>query len=132
MNEHQGQTIEYIVRRNGYNISDLARALGVNRRTLYNYFKSPLIKSKIIYQAGCVVRHDFSEEFPELFAPGEFDAAFEQTSSLSLNYNQPQNEDAEYKSKYLELLEKYHELLNALSETNRFNATPHLDDKLRY
>ncbi|MBL4675681.1 MAG: hypothetical protein JKY70_05680 [Mucilaginibacter sp.] len=74
MNKHQGKIIEYIVRKNGYNISDLARELGINRRSVYNYFGNNTVKSSVIIQIGSIIRHDFSTDFPEIFKSEDFKA----------------------------------------------------------
>ncbi|MBL4675693.1 MAG: TetR family transcriptional regulator [Mucilaginibacter sp.] len=110
MKKNHGEIIEYVVRKHGYNISDLAKELNVNRRSIYNYFGSRNLKPYVIFQIGKVVRHDFSKEFPELFSTADFQNLWgneprypiEQTDSA---------ENAIYKGKYLDLLEKYNELL---------------------
>jgi plasmid maintenance system antidote protein VapI len=42
-NIHMGQLLERVIRRKGINISELAAALGITRRTLYNWFKLEII-----------------------------------------------------------------------------------------
>jgi lambda repressor-like predicted transcriptional regulator len=64
---HHGKIIEYVVRKKGYNIRDLAKALNISRRTLYNLFNQPILDFQVISQIGEIIRHDFSVEFPELF-----------------------------------------------------------------
>ncbi|MBL4675555.1 MAG: hypothetical protein JKY70_05025 [Mucilaginibacter sp.] len=118
MKKHQGEIIEYVVRRNGYNISELARAIGLNRRTLYNYFRSPSVKSSIIYRIGIFLGHDFSKEFPELFTEGEFQTRSKELVRGATRQEPFRDDEAIYKAKYLGLLEKYHEILNSLLETN--------------
>ncbi|MBL4676425.1 MAG: TetR family transcriptional regulator [Mucilaginibacter sp.] len=117
MKKHYGEIIEYTLRKSGYNISDLARELGVNRRTLYNYFKSSTLKRNTVLQIGKLLRHDFSKEFPELFVTSEFETVPE--TQLTFNPQQVQNPDESlvYKTKYLNLLEKYNELLTGLLAT---------------
>ena len=108
MSTHQGRIVEYVVRRNGYSLSDLANELKVNRRTIYNWFKSETLRTDIIFNVGKAVRHDFSNEFPEMFTSEEFE--------LKPRYLSPKNETAEYspyKDKYIALLEKYNNLLIA-------------------
>ncbi|WP_454802901.1 hypothetical protein [Mucilaginibacter phyllosphaerae] len=108
MSKHQGQIVEYVVRRNGYSLSDLANELKVNRRTIYNWFKSETLRTDIIFNVGKVVRHDFSNEFPEIFVTEEFE--------FKAKYFSPNIETAQensYKDKYITLLEKYNDLLIA-------------------
>ncbi|AMR31719.1 hypothetical protein A0256_09930 [Mucilaginibacter sp. PAMC 26640] len=110
MENHKGQIVEYIVRRNGYSITDLANELKVNRRSIYNYFQNPNLKFDVIYKIGLIVRHDFSKEFPEIFTGEEFEVknrqaqSFEAVGKMSANAEQ-------WKDKYIRLLEEYNEAL---------------------
>ncbi|MBL4676776.1 MAG: hypothetical protein JKY70_11325 [Mucilaginibacter sp.] len=110
MNHHQGQTIEYIVRKNSFSISNLALQLGVNRRTLYNYFGSATIKPSVILQIGGILRHDFSKEFPHMFQSQEFETTINAVPKFSLMANSSPDDEL-YKEKYVALLEKYNSLL---------------------
>lgn len=67
MKEHYGEIVEYVVRKNGVSITELADGLNVNRRTVYNYFQNKFLKQDIILKIGLLIRHDFSRELPELF-----------------------------------------------------------------
>jgi lambda repressor-like predicted transcriptional regulator len=108
---HQGQIVEKIVRKNGYSISAIARIINVNRRTVYNWFNLPILKTSVIYQIAQAIKHDFSVEFPELFKPEDF--VFKNKSSLSAEH-QAQIVEAEieliWKERYLDLLERYTKL----------------------
>ena len=105
--KHHGQIVEYLIRRNGYNLSDLAKLLKVNRRTLYNWFKQPQLKSDVIFHIGKIIRHDFSVEFPELFLPEQFDVI--QKPIYIQRQSDINNND--WKDKYCNLLEKYNQAL---------------------
>jgi len=108
--KHHGQIVEYIIRRSGYNLCDLAKALNVNRRTLYNWFNQTRLRSDIIFRIGKIIRHNFSVEFPELFLPYQFDII----QKPSFIKHQP-GVDNSWKDKYLDLLEKYNnELLKTI------------------
>ena len=113
MEKHHGKIIEYRIRKNGYSISDLARSTHVNRRSVYNWFTQKQLKSNIIYRIGCALKHDFSEEFPELFTSDDFKQIYTvkhpYTYSNSINPNFDETEI--WKNKYLGLLEKYNEVL---------------------
>ncbi|MCX2433216.1 MULTISPECIES: helix-turn-helix domain-containing protein [unclassified Pedobacter] len=110
MELHHGQTVERIIRRNGYSIAELARIIKVNRRSVYNWFNQRHLKPEIIFRIGSVLNHDFSSEFPSLFVKGETigKTTFHYTESAE---NAPGLEDANWKDKYIDLLEKYNELL---------------------
>ncbi|GGH18086.1 helix-turn-helix domain-containing protein [Mucilaginibacter phyllosphaerae] len=112
MDKHHGQIIEYVVRKNGYSISDLARNTNVNRRSIYNWFNQKMLRCDVIYNIGCVLRHDFSQEFPEFFTSDDFRATTKKFPyQIPNEVNVNTNENDLYKDKYLLLLEKYNELL---------------------
>lgn len=108
MDKHHGKVVEYVVRKNGYNISELATEMFVNRRSIYNWFNQQNLRSDIIYRIGCVLRHDFSKEFPELFNSNEFKVIYEPRRSQVSYINPEEN----WKDKYLTLLEKYNTTLD--------------------
>jgi AcrR family transcriptional regulator len=115
MNAHHGQLIEYTIRRNGYSISDLARELCINRRSIYNYFKSPKIRHDVLLSIGKILRHDFSRELPGVFTQAEIN----HMNNPVKEFKYPEfisAETDEYKEKYLSLLEKYNDLLELTRE----------------
>jgi predicted transcriptional regulator len=111
MEKHYGQIVEYRVRKNGYSISDLAKSLQVNRRSIYNWFNQRHLKKDIILSVGCTLRHDFSEEIPEMFSHEDFNcclyAPVKETNETADN----RAENELYKDKYVALLEQYNQLL---------------------
>ena len=117
MNTHYGEVIERTIRRNGYSISELARTLNVNRRTIYNWFLHRNLKSEIIYRIGCALRHDFSTEFPDLFSSEDFKFTGQVNRSIRSPYAAlPENDGVSqnlihWKNKYISLLEEYNNLL---------------------
>lgn len=112
MEKHYGQIVEYLVRKNGYSITDLATELDVNRRSIYNYFQNQFLKSDIILKIGRIIRHDFSKEFPEIFTPEDFTRSYKQ-NTLVVKAGSPADDIPEeiWKDKYLNLLESYNEAL---------------------
>jgi hypothetical protein len=121
MSKHQGQTVEKVLRRDGHSISEVARIMNVNRRSIYNWFNQPALRQEIIYKIGHGIMHDFSVEFPELFKPADF--VFKSKPSASLEEYKRQepswqesNESAQWKEKYMELLPKYKKLLDRASQ----------------
>ncbi|TFF39842.1 helix-turn-helix domain-containing protein [Mucilaginibacter psychrotolerans] len=107
MEKHYGQIVEYRVRKNGYSISELAKGLQVNRRSIYNWFNQRNLKKDIILSIGCLLRHDFSEEIPEMFSPDDFNCIL-YTPAKDADTNA---ENEHYKNKYVALLEQYNQLL---------------------
>jgi hypothetical protein len=117
MDKHYGQIVEYRVRKNGFCISDLARCTKVNRRSIYNWFNQKNLRSDVILKIGFAIRHDFSQEFPEIFESSDFKAIYKLPDSpLHDTRLLDLQEHENWKNKYLNLLEKYNEML--LKETN--------------
>ena len=112
MDKHYGQIVEYRVRKNGYCISDLARATNVNRRSIYNWFNQKHLKNEVIYKIGCIIRHDFSQEFPEIFKSDDF-RVIHQVPDSHIRYNPgySSKENELWKNKYLQLLETFNEMI---------------------
>jgi transcriptional regulator with XRE-family HTH domain len=110
MELHHGQTVERIIRRNGYSIAELARIIQVNRRSVYNWFNQRHLKPEIIFRIGSVLNHDFSSEFPSLFVKGET-IGNNKPHYIESAENATGLGDSNWKDKYIELLEKYNELL---------------------
>ena len=121
MELHHGQTIERIIRRNGFSITELARLTNVNRRSVYNWFNQRHLKPEIIYRIGTVINHDLSSVFPSLYQYDEFvqqDIAAKEEDVA----NQELSADGNvWKDKYIELLERHNQLLLAYFE--RSSAT---------
>jgi len=113
MEKHYGQIVEYTIRKNGQNISELAKRLNVNRRTIYNWFNQPYLNTNIIHQVGLEAKLDFSVQFPELFTSEHFHVipnAFEHLDILS---------GYDWKEKYVSLLEKYNKVLLNVSKVSQ-------------
>ena len=111
MEKHYGEIVEYYVRKNGFSITELAAALNVNRRTIYNYFQNKYLKSAIIFNIGVIIRHDFSKDFPEFFANVEFEAKITHNKNNKPEVSQNSNVK-NWKDKYIKLLEVYNETLS--------------------
>ena len=111
MEKHHGQIVEYIIRKNGYSITDLAAELEVNRRSIYNYFQNRYLKYDVICKIGLIINHDFSKEFPDLFASKKVDLIEENSAT----FGQPgiHSEELYWKDKYIRLLESYNAVLKA-------------------
>jgi hypothetical protein len=119
MSKHQGQTVEKVLRRGGYSLSEVAGIMNVNRRSIYNWFNQAALRPEVIYQIGHGILHDFSVEFPEFFKPADF--VFKTRSfTLPEDYKRQApclEEVSQWKQKYLELYPRYKKLLNPVSQT---------------
>ncbi|WP_183559906.1 hypothetical protein [Mucilaginibacter sp. SP1R1] len=113
MIKHHGQIVERLVRKNNYNITELARHTAVNRGMVYQWFNQKYLKADIIYRIGCIMNYDFSEEFPEFFTKNDFKAANAPDNlRASVKFSDNQGEQDVWKDKYVSLLEKYSQLLS--------------------
>lgn len=116
---HHGQIVEKVIRRDGHSISDLSRIMKVNRRSIYNWFNQPQLRPEIIYRIGCIIKHDFSIELPQIFNSEDFKFGVEQleredTSKCDISVK----DDNYWKEKYNELLKSY----NLLKQDQMFIA----------
>lgn len=111
---NHGQVIEQVIRRRGISISEVARFLNVNRKSVYNWFRQDIIKPDVIFKLGVVLEHDFSVEFPHYFETSDFENVVRVNRDVQKphkeNVTESQGENY-WKNKYVELLEKYNELL---------------------
>jgi len=127
MRLHDGQTVEKIIRRDGYSISQLARMMNINRRSIYNWFNQPVLRQEIIYKIGRQIMHDFSVEFPELFSPADFVFDYKPTFSAEecikeSAFQELSEESSEFKEKYLSLYPRYMRLLNQVRQNQSASA----------
>jgi len=91
MGEHRGSELEKVIRKKGINISELARKIGVNRRSLYNWFKEKNLKASIFEKIAKAINYDTKESHPV----------------------SNENHGADYwRDKYISLLERYVQVLS--------------------
>ena len=130
MNIHTGKIVERAVRRNRVSISELARRMRVNRRSVYNWFNQESLRLDIICKIGYVLGHDFSVDLPEAFGERGFEIMERLVDSVDENEPAYPNSVHFWMTKYISLLEKYNELL-AQTQTNDPDATNKKIDKLQ-
>jgi AcrR family transcriptional regulator len=101
--KHMGEALEMIIRRRGWNISELAKNIGADRRSFYYWFKQEEIKESLLQRISEVVDYDFSNDFPG------FSVVSPELKQFSeLTHPQPKS----WKDKYVTLLEQYSQLLS--------------------
>lgn len=118
MKKNLGEVIERTVRRSGISITEIAKRLKVNRRTVYYWFKQESLHYYTIQEIGAVIGHDFTKELLDHSdennsgIPDIYYLIYERQVLKELNY---------WKRKYEELSEKYTEQL--------MNYNPSEEDK---
>lgn len=118
MNLNVGQVIEHVVRKDHMGITELSRKLHVSRRTIYNWFDQESLNFDIICKIGNVINHDFSQEFPDDFARIRDEERAKKNALMEAEGNSQPNFSTSvnyWMNKYIQLLEKYNELLSQSS-----------------
>lgn len=120
MDIHHGEIVEKVIRRKGYSISEIARFAKVNRRSVYYWFNQKHLKAEIIHKIGLYIKHDFSVEFPDLFTHNEFENVknFKYADNNESEYPPELPDETYWKDKYIEILEKYNDILLKNAEKN--------------
>lgn len=65
-NIHRGALLDKAVRESSTNISQMVKRLGISRGTFYNHIKDPNLSFEQLAKYGKVIKHDFSEDLPEM------------------------------------------------------------------
>lgn len=126
MSLNVGQVIERTVRADHIGVSELSRKLQVSRRTIYNWFHQERLSLDIICKIGSAIKHDFSKEFPDDFARLNGENSYNDNLYMGGVGNSDEayaNSVNYWMNKYINLLEKYNELLrhnSHLSNTINF------------
>ena len=108
MKNHSGLIVEKAVRRSGVSITELARKLNVDRKSLYNWFHQENLNVETIARIGHFLNFDFSKDFPDY----NFDDLIQKHKQH--NTASAATDDLGYwKVKYIELLEKYNSVLTS-------------------
>jgi lambda repressor-like predicted transcriptional regulator len=120
MQLHSGEIVEMAVRRKGVSISELSRRMHVNRRSIYNWFQQRVLKIETICEIGYIIGYDFSQDFPDDFTQQGFAIMENLIESGKKNNADSTNSVHFWMTKYINVLEKYNELLQA-NEHNSFS-----------
>jgi predicted transcriptional regulator len=95
--EHAGKKVESAIRVSGMSITIVASKLGITRRTLYNYFETDNLDPRIISKIEKIIHIRIQDHSP-----------LQKQEAQS----QPPPDTLEYwRNKYIDLLEKYTQLL---------------------
>lgn len=109
---HIGELIEELIRVNHLSISEVARRMHVNRRSLYNWFKQKSIRPYILHRICNVLANDFSIELPSIIKEAPMpDTGRNKTPPKESKEEVNSNTVSYWMNKYIYLLEKYNEML---------------------
>ena len=106
---NRGQVLATAVEATGLNKEDVANKAGYSRSAYYKHIENPELDYHILMAYGRAIRYDFTEEFPDMpkYIVEEPGDGFNKPATL---------EEAvllleKWKDKYLELLEKYNQII---------------------
>ncbi|WP_342645483.1 hypothetical protein [Mucilaginibacter sp. CSA2-8R] len=122
MSVHHGKIVEHCIRNLGINISDLARNMSVDRKTVYNWFKQVSLSKELVKQIGIHISHDFADQLPELFSADDLQPGYVKTTPGASVVNLNVSGYHDWQGKYISLLEKHTKLLEGLSEIQNKKA----------
>jgi transcriptional antiterminator len=103
---HMGQLLEKLIRRKGINITELAAALKITRRTLYNWFKLKVINEVTMQKISSVIVYDFNTDVQKPIILNQVNEK-QPNEALALK------DEAYWQDRYVDLLERYSDLLAA-------------------
>jgi hypothetical protein len=116
MNEeiHVGKLLEELIRSNNLPISEVARKIKVNRRSLYNWFEKTSLRSYTLQRICYVLVYDFSVKLPD-FLREEFLQDKNLLQSAPETKVEAEDEGINsaqfWMNKYIYLLEQYNQVL---------------------
>jgi transcriptional regulator with XRE-family HTH domain len=94
-----GELLERAIRRKGLNITEIASAMNVTRRTLYNWFKQEIIDKDTMAKLSSIVTYDVVSSKPK-------------TTIYKIEDGQtPIKDEAYWQDRYIDLLERYSSLI---------------------
>ena len=110
---NRGQILAAAVEATGLNKEDVAIKAGYSRSSYYKHIDNPDLEFHILIAYGRAIKHDFTEEFPDM--PKYLMEDPEETYSQPLSLEEAIRQRDSWKDKYIILLEKY----NKMMEENR-------------
>ena len=108
--QHKGEILEKAIRESGHSITKLAQKMGKSRRWMYQIFDSANVPIDYIIDIGTIIHHDFTDEIKGIKIYSDIDRSL---TSREMTYSRGVNstEVDFWKEKYMDLLERYNELL---------------------
>ena len=108
--QHKGETLEKAIRESGHSITKLAQKMGKSRSWVYQIFDSANVPIDYIIDIGKSIHHDFTGEIKGIKIYSDTDRSL---PSREMTYSRGVNStEVDYwKEKYMDLIERYNELL---------------------
>ena len=103
--QHKGKILEKAVRQSGMPLTKLSKKMEKSRRWIYNAFENENLSIEYILEIGNIIHYDFSNDMADLKKYKEAADHFGTASNSS--------QSDYWKNKYLNLLEKYNQLLES-------------------
>lgn len=94
-----GQLLEKAIRKKGLNITEIAAAMNITRRTLYNWFKKEVIDKETMERLSSIITYDelSNQPNPILYLVKDHQVVIK--------------DEAYWQDRYIDLLERYSSLL---------------------
>lgn len=109
MLKHRGEILKKVFDELNLKVATVARKVGIDRGTVYRHFDERDLSIDYIVKYGKAMNYDFSKYFPEILNITR--EPIEEYKKDKLSYAELEAEMFKWKDKYIELLEKYNELL---------------------
>jgi len=106
---HKGEIIKQAVNQSRVPVTQVAKSMGVTRKTIYNIFERIDVDNDTILKIGSIIHYDFSEKFPKLKRPNKTEEPQEDYNAKVIT--ELKEEVDLWKGKYIALLEDYNKLL---------------------
>lgn len=105
----RGQVLATAVEATGLNKQKVAVKAGYSRSSYYKHIREPLLGYHILIAYGRAIKHDFTEEFPDM--PKYVLEDPEENYGKPVSIEEVTRQRDQWKDKYLELLERYNYLI---------------------
>jgi|SRR5687768_11924597 len=106
---HRGRILAAAVEATGLNKETVAIKAGYSRSSYYKHIDNVDLDFYILMAYGKAIKHDFTEELPEM--PKYLLEDPEETYTKPVSIEEAIRQRDQWKDKYLELLEKYNRLI---------------------
>jgi len=108
-NKHRGEVLRDVILQSNMSKTTIAKKAGYSRGSVYIHIANPELPAQILQDYGRVLRHDFSEDFPEI--AWKLAEESPELNDLPETIEEAIRQSDLWRNKYYALLEKYQKLL---------------------